>query len=326
MAGHCRRSADIDFPAFLIEPHDATWEEFRHHYSQCPDCTAEVARWARLEWALRTMDQSNAAGHPSEEQLAQFQRCPHLLSAEARHRIEQHLKGCPACKEEMTFVDSFDFSLLQEGPNVAKAATSQPVKVAAPTPRASFGMRIESIITGLFDTLRSLVLHPAFAYAVVLVLCIPAVRYYQLLDSLGETDSIRSLSPVKKPALLPSAEGIPVSGSPEAIARTLLDEYRRAYEARDIEALGQVWEIPPDQYEELQRFFAETRVLSLLLDVESVQVTDSGLLVEFRQIVQRLGADNRLYRDRTFGSYVAELRKRDDTNRWVIAELQALPG
>jgi hypothetical protein len=114
MPEHCHKALDIDFTAFLIESQDPMWEEFRQHYPQCEVCSAEVARWTKLEKLLKIEGKKTSATHPAEAQLMQFQQSPESLTTEEQHSIQQHLRSCPACKEELSLLAAFDFSLVKK--------------------------------------------------------------------------------------------------------------------------------------------------------------------------------------------------------------------
>jgi len=322
MTERCQRASEIDLAAFLAEPLNPEWEEFRQHYLQCSACATEVFQWTRLEAVLRSMGQNPGATHPTEEQLAQFQRRPERLSAEERHAIAQHLKNCPACAEELSFVASFDFSRLEEDKVVASRAKR-------PSGRAAIATYWESVIAPFFDGLRHLVLHPAFAYAVALLLGIPAIRYYLPPSPLPAFRSLTGSAPERAPAkpLLPSPTvGTPVSGEPAADVLALLNEYKVAYEARDIESLRRIWEMSPEVDRELARLFAETRIVSLLLDVREARANAAGdkVSVEFLQGVMRVTAENRVY---TVSSvYLADIQRSDNPKKWMIRDLQKLPN
>src|SRR5262249_46949891 len=90
------------------------WEEFRQHLLQCEPCSAEVSRWTKLEHLLRAVGKEAAVIHPAEELLGQFHRNPESLQPEERHAIQQHLQGCPVCREGVGLLASFDFSLIQK--------------------------------------------------------------------------------------------------------------------------------------------------------------------------------------------------------------------
>ncbi len=324
MTERCQRASDMDLAAFLAEPQSPEWAEFRQHYLQCRTCATEVFGWTRLAAVLRSISMNPGATHPAEEQLAHFQRRPERLSVEERHAIEQHLKNCPACAEELSFVESFDFSLLEEDQAGAR-------KAKEPSIRAAVSTYWESLLAPFFAGFRHLVLHPAFAYAVALLLAIPAVRYYALPAAPESTRSLSGsaqeragVTPGKpfSPSLPP---GISASGEPHVVAHTLLNEYKAAYEARDVEALRRIWQMSPEVERELGRLFAETKTLTLLFDEREVRASAQGdrVSVEFLQGLMRVTADNRLYA--VSAVYTADLQQRADSKSWVIQDLQKLP-
>ena len=146
----CRRAFDLDLADFVAGSTRPEWTEFRAHYPGCADCSAEVRAWTELHLLLQP-----PGAHPAEELLLRFETEPGRLSAAERHGMAEHLARCPSCRDELTALRRFDFTVLEP-----KAATS-PAPAARPT---------------LVERLRRLVLHPAFAYAIVLLLLYPALE------------------------------------------------------------------------------------------------------------------------------------------------------
>ncbi|MEW6270194.1 MAG: zf-HC2 domain-containing protein, partial [Thermodesulfobacteriota bacterium] len=96
----CRRAFEIDLAAFLHEPRDARWDDFRAHYPRCAACAAEVAAWTALETML-------APPHPGEETLRCWARERDALDAATRASVERHLARCPSCTEELRVLERF---------------------------------------------------------------------------------------------------------------------------------------------------------------------------------------------------------------------------
>ncbi len=160
----CHKAQEIDLALFLIEPHGSQWQEFRVHYPYCATCSAELQKWTSLEHGLRAVGNSSAAIHPSAEALVKFQQRANLLPAEERSKIDVHLRSCTACREEVNLLGSFDFSLVPEWAGETPA-------VAPAETHVSWSGRV-------WNALRSLFLHPAFAYGLVLLLSVPFIRSY----------------------------------------------------------------------------------------------------------------------------------------------------
>jgi hypothetical protein len=144
----CRRAFDLDLADFVAGSARPEWAEFRAHYARCAECSAEVRAWTELHLLLQP-----PAAHPAEELLLRFETEPGRLPAAERRAVEEHLARCPSCNDELAALRRFDFTALE------------PKAAAAPAPRPSFAER-----------LRHLVLHPAFAYAIVLLLLYPALE------------------------------------------------------------------------------------------------------------------------------------------------------
>jgi len=142
----CRRAFDLDLVDFVAGSARPEWAEFRAHYARCAECSAEVRAWTELHLLLQP-----PAAHPAEELLLRFETEPGRLPAAERRAVEEHLARCPSCNDELAALRRFDFTALEP-------------KVAA-SPAPSFA-----------EWLRRLVLHPAFAYAIVLLLLYPALE------------------------------------------------------------------------------------------------------------------------------------------------------
>ena len=142
----CRRAFDLDLADFVASSARPEWAEFRAHYARCAECSAEVRAWTELHLLLQP-----PAAHPAEELLLRFETEPGRLPAAERRAVEEHLARCPSCNDELAALRRFDFTALEP-------------KVAA-SPAPSFA-----------EWLRRLVLHPAFAYAIVLLLLYPALE------------------------------------------------------------------------------------------------------------------------------------------------------
>jgi len=152
----CRKASDIDLAAFLVDPEDPTLAEFRAHYPGCADCAAEVRAWTELHSSLREDGQAAEASHPSEESLLAFEDRPDSLPPQERSAIEHHLARCASCRDELAALRSFDFPALAAPGRAPHSGWKEAVGRAA-------------------AWLRGLVLHPAFAYALVLLLLVPTI-------------------------------------------------------------------------------------------------------------------------------------------------------
>ena len=142
----CRRAFDLDLADFVAGSARPEWAEYRAHYARCAECSAEVRAWTELHLLLQP-----PGAHPAEELLLRFETEPGRLPAAERRAVEEHLAGCPSCNDELAALRRFDFAALE------------PKAAAAPTPSVA-------------ERLRRLVLHPAFAYAIVLLLLYPALE------------------------------------------------------------------------------------------------------------------------------------------------------
>jgi len=141
----CRRSLEVDLAGFLADPRAEAHRAFRAHYPRCSVCSAEVRAWTELHGRL-------APEHPEPERLARYAG----LSAEERAAVDDHLAGCPSCREERAQLDGFDATRLA----AALEAPAAPERPAA---------------GGWLEALRRLLWHPAFAYGLAGLLLLPVL-------------------------------------------------------------------------------------------------------------------------------------------------------
>lgn len=120
----CGSRRDVDIAAFLVEPTAAEWADFRMHYPGCRECSAEMARWAGLEGALRSVTEPD---HPVEETLLAYRRAPESLSPAQRDELAAHLEACAPCRDALGAVVAIDLKqLLAEGEPAAAPDLSRP--------------------------------------------------------------------------------------------------------------------------------------------------------------------------------------------------------
>lgn len=148
----CPRCLEIDVAQFLEHAAEPQWRDFREHYPRCPDCAAEVRAWTEVHAALS----ADVSAHPDPELLWRFESRSAELSADQRGAVERHLRACPSCRDELAALARFD-----------------PAKRREPAKGLPGGLG--SALAGWLERLRSLVWHPAFAYALVLLLVLPMV-------------------------------------------------------------------------------------------------------------------------------------------------------
>jgi hypothetical protein len=148
----CRQTYDIDLAAFLEAPRREEFESFRSHYPTCAACSAEVRAWTELHLALAA---TGAGEHPEPERLLRYEEDPGQMAPVEREALSTHLAGCVSCRDELSALRAFE-----------PAALAQPA--AAVTPDGGSG-------DGFLGRLRRLVWHPAFAYAVALLVLAPTL-------------------------------------------------------------------------------------------------------------------------------------------------------
>jgi hypothetical protein len=143
----CRRAFELDLPGFLADPRASGFADFRDHYPRCAACAAEVRAWTELAARLA----GAASAHPEPERLLRFADARGSLPAAERAALEAHLARCAACRDELAALADFE-----------------PAALAAPPARGGAGL------AGALAGLRRLLWQPALAWAVALLLALPA--------------------------------------------------------------------------------------------------------------------------------------------------------
>lgn len=429
----CHKAQDVDLALFLIDPHSSEWQEFRTHYPCCVTCSAEVQQWTSLELGLRTLGNVGTNGHPSAETLVAFQQKSSRFTHEEQHQVEAHLRSCVVCRDEVNLLGSFDISRIQHWQREAQTTNATVVTS-------------DSWATRAWDTLRSLFLHPAFAFGVVLLLSVPFIRSYYSASvnnipsssevastpigrqvpseqankekvsptKLAKQSAPREDFPLKDERIVPppsaspaptaagsggardaeisaqqqrskeekerrqTSESPPVAAAvmerearsteglsaprermekgdasqfssttsappqaaalargnllaPESHYRTtlssLLETYKHAYEARDVNALGKVWRMNQSWRDALTQLFAQSQRIALLLGLDEEQLTASAderqLSVPLSQTLTTVNQEGRTVQHAPFFC-VADIRQQP-TGAWIIHELQDDP-
>lgn len=122
----CRRAYELDLPAFVIDPRDPAWDDFRAHYPTCDACAAEVATWTTLQAAL-------VERHPEPADLLRWHDAPDTVAPQLRATIGGHVARCATCRDELRALDGFTAT------GAASASASTPAVVPAPLADAVVG-------------------------------------------------------------------------------------------------------------------------------------------------------------------------------------------
>ena len=189
----CTRSRETDLAAFIVEPSAAEWAEFRAHYPGCADCSAEVARWSKLEGVLRA---TGTAWHPSDEMLLAFGRAPAKLQPAQGSAIRRHLGSCVLCRDALAAVRSFDFGA---------AAAAEPARVREQPAEPSW-------VSRLLASLGGALLSPRVSYAMALAAAVLVIPAGYALWGLARTGS-----PVES-IVVAELEAAPDASEPESPA------------------------------------------------------------------------------------------------------------
>lgn len=305
----CQRASDIELVNFLDEPGSTVGDEFRQHSLQCADCTTAMAQWGQLDTLLKAFGKTVADAHLTVEQLTQYQRAPQRLPEENRQTIDQHLRHCSDCSEELASLKSFIFTQVQD-------------KTVARREIPTIWEQVQAAYSRFSDMIPQFFLRPAFAYAVALLVSIPTI--YSSLTSSTSLESTRSPhSQVTTQPQVPSSDiRVPHSGQPDLIAQALLAAYKTAYEARDLSSLQHVWDMGPEKAGELGSLFASTPTLSLLIDLKDVHVekADEQIVATFTQARMWVGEEGVIRYERP-SLCTADIRRDKDAKDWRIWDL-----
>jgi hypothetical protein len=95
--------------------------------------------------------------------------------------------------------------------------------------------------------------------------------------------------PEPAPAAVPTPAPAPAV-DPEQGAVAALDRYRRAYEARDLDALAQVWIMNPKQREAMAQLFESADTIEVAIARRGVSVTPDMVSIDFDQEVSARGS------------------------------------
>jgi hypothetical protein len=116
--------------------------------------------------------------------------------------------------------------------------------------------------------------------------------------------------------------GLPQDTPQEAIA-TLFTRYKTAYEARDLTALRNLWQMEAKQQDRLTQLFASSRQLALLIEVHSVRLDPDGAhaVVELTQQITTVDKHSGAFHTDGPIAYHARLRREGST--WSILEVRS---
>lgn len=220
----CRRAFETDLLA-VLHGEDAD-PEFAAHYPACAECSAEVQVWRELDTMLRA-GAPVAGSHPAPQALLAFVDAPATLAATVRGEVERHLGSCRACADEVRTLRTFDATRLVAAGVASGASTAVRAARAASTaveierrpatvvaPRAGAHPTRERPGASEGSWLARLVWHPAFAYALVVLLLVPVLR-----DQLPRVAEETRVVDARRQAPLPAAPGERDAGQPAAMMK-----------------------------------------------------------------------------------------------------------
>lgn len=127
----CRRAYELDLLAFLSDPRNAAWDDFRSHYPRCADCAPEVAAWTALH---ATLDR-----HPEPAELLRWNDGPSALATAEQVRVARHVERCASCRDELRALGRFTAAETASS-GAAAALTQEAARVATHEHPASGGV------------------------------------------------------------------------------------------------------------------------------------------------------------------------------------------
>ena len=148
----CSRSHEIDIVEFLANPRGEDFREFREHYPGCAECSTELHAWSEVERLLREAGDA----HPQPAELSRFELEPRSIDAGRRAQLDAHLLECASCRDETAALRRFVAGL------VPARAAARPEPEKAPW----------------LERLRHALWSPAFAYGLLVLLCVPLLSDY----------------------------------------------------------------------------------------------------------------------------------------------------
>jgi hypothetical protein len=87
-----------------------------------------------------------------------------------------------------------------------------------------------------------------------------------------------------------SARAEPSAGeSAENAGVAALREYEAAYEALDIARLARIWSMNRNERRTMAALFQDAQRISLELEIQTVQVEDESVYIDFDQVVREVG-------------------------------------
>lgn len=134
--------------------------EVEAHLAMCSKCQKELEELRWVSSGMKKIGQTSPLSHIPPEKLVVFLEEPQSLTPDEKRTIEKHLKSCGSCRDQLQTLKSANLEL------EALEEEQKP----RPAMEASLWQRIT-------QTLVWLVRKPAFAYAIVILLAYPALRW-----------------------------------------------------------------------------------------------------------------------------------------------------
>ena len=150
----CKEKEISDLLPWYVTDNLTEGEKIRveRHLEECPVCKEELEKIKWISEGFYIGDSTNSAKHIDSRLLTIYSETKKELKKEVVQRIETHLSTCEQCQNELKKLNAVNQSL-------------EPVEKA--TIFISFKQKINALINGV-------ILKPAFAYILLLLLLYPA--------------------------------------------------------------------------------------------------------------------------------------------------------
>jgi len=100
------------------------------------------------------------------------------------------------------------------------------------------------------------------------------------------------------------------------VVTDILNEYRAAYEARDVDRLANVWQMKPKQFTSTSQFFKQAKKIQISVASKNARPEGNGIAFEFNQQIKAKGMRE------VSASYNASLT--ETSNGWQITDLKPI--
>lgn len=143
----------------------AARETLERHRAECEDCTERLETASWMHASVREQGESLFAEHVASEELVRYAEAIGELEAERRREIERHLVICDLCHADLGVLREVDLSADRPSRREFEGVAERPPRREVEPPAARAPHRAWWVSRPA----------PAWAYAALLVLAVPAV-------------------------------------------------------------------------------------------------------------------------------------------------------